>query len=88
MVLCLSRGYKRSQACRTEAEYAATLKKRLVPVRMEAGFAPTGWLGAMVAGKAVFQLADPRKAADVAGLLARHIGDVAVAREQERFLHR
>lgn len=38
VIVCVTKKYKESQACRTEAEYAFRLKKRIVPVMMEAGY--------------------------------------------------
>lgn len=87
VIVCLSPGYQESQACRTEALYAVRLNKMVVPVRMTPSFSPNGWLGALAAGKAVYELGSLRRAPDVAGVLAREIGDVAVASEKERFLH-
>ena len=36
MLVCVSRKYKESQACRTEAEYAFQQRKKIVPILMEA----------------------------------------------------
>ena len=48
IICCVSPKYKNSQACRTEAEYAFQKQKRVIPVIMERGFKPSGWLGALV----------------------------------------
>jgi len=45
VVMCLSSHYKESQACRTEAEYAYRLKKPVIHVMVEDGFAPKGFIG-------------------------------------------
>ena len=43
--------YKIAQFLFTEAEYAYKLKKEIVPLRMQTGYAATGWLGAMIGAK-------------------------------------
>lgn len=45
VLLCMSRKYKDSPNCRTEAEYAYKLGKTLVPIRVERSYEPDGWLG-------------------------------------------
>ena len=35
----------------TEAEYAYTLKKRIIPILVEDGYRPDGWLGLLVGTK-------------------------------------
>jgi len=51
IIMCISGRYKESQACRTEAEYAYTRKKTLIPVKVEKGYDPDGWLGILVGSK-------------------------------------
>ncbi|XP_072044548.1 uncharacterized protein [Amphiura filiformis] len=48
ILVCLSRKYKESLNCRTEASYAYKLKKPLVPLLVEDNYNPDGWLGALV----------------------------------------
>ncbi|CAG9460273.1 unnamed protein product [Pedinophyceae sp. YPF-701] len=55
VLICYSRGYKESQACRLEAEYAFQLKKPIVPVRME-DWAPSGWLGVICGSRMYYDL--------------------------------
>jgi len=43
-----SSAYKDSQACRTEAEYAYRLKKKLIFVAAEDSYTAKGWLGALL----------------------------------------
>ena len=38
VILCVTKRYKESQACRAEAEYAFQQRKTLVPVMMEDGY--------------------------------------------------
>lgn len=48
VIVGISSAYKDSQACRTEANYAYTLKKNIVFVQAEDGYRPKGWLGALL----------------------------------------
>ena len=59
-VVCvvLSEKYKQSQACRTEAEYAYSLRKPIVPVKVQKDWHPTGWLGALLGTKLYFELCE------------------------------
>lgn len=43
VLICYSKKYKESAACRTEAEYAFTLKKPFIPLKMEKDYIPDGW---------------------------------------------
>ncbi|XP_041369843.1 uncharacterized protein LOC121383801 isoform X2 [Gigantopelta aegis] len=43
-LMCMSNNYKQSQNCRTEAEYAFSIKKDIVAVVMERGYHAEGWL--------------------------------------------
>lgn len=43
--------YKTVQYLFSEAEYAYSQKKEIVPLRMQKGYAATGWLGAMIGAK-------------------------------------
>lgn len=45
-----------SQACRTEAEYAYTRKKPLIPVMFERGYKPDGWLGIIMGSKLYYNM--------------------------------
>ena len=38
VLLCISKRYKESQACRAEAEYAYQQRKRIIPIMMERGY--------------------------------------------------
>jgi len=55
VIVVLSKAYKSSTACRTEAEYAYTLKKPVVPVKFN-DYMATGWLGALMGTKLWFNL--------------------------------
>ena len=45
IVICMSSNYKDSASCRTEAEYVFQLRKPYVPLMVEKGYKPDGWLG-------------------------------------------
>ncbi|KAJ8322143.1 hypothetical protein KUTeg_000614 [Tegillarca granosa] len=51
VLLCFSKKYKDSDNCRAEAEYAFEKRKTIVPLRMEKGYRPDGWLGIIVGSK-------------------------------------
>ena len=51
ILVCMSSAYKESTNCRTEAEYAFSQQKKILPLLMEKNYKPTGWLGAMVGSK-------------------------------------
>nr|KAG5688650.1 hypothetical protein BaRGS_017504 [Batillaria attramentaria] len=44
-----------------ELEYAADLKKTIIPVKVEADFTPSGWLGLVAAGKLYYDFTDRRQ---------------------------
>ena len=52
VITCVSRKYQESAACRTEAEYAYSLQKDVVPLMFEQQpWRATGWLGAQLGTK-------------------------------------
>lgn len=51
VLVCYSEKYKDSQNCRTEAEYAYSQRKEIVPLLMQTGYKATGWLGAMIGAR-------------------------------------
>ncbi len=57
VIVIVSPAYKRSAACRTEAEYAYQLKKPIVPVKNQP-YSADGWLGALLGTKLYFQVRD------------------------------
>ncbi|XP_053382962.1 uncharacterized protein LOC123539905 isoform X2 [Mercenaria mercenaria] len=54
-LMCMSSKYKHSPACRAEAEYAFQLRKKIIPLKMERGYTPDGWLGFIVGAKLFFE---------------------------------
>lgn len=75
VVVCVSKRYKESQACRTEAEYAFQQRKKIIPVLMEADYKPTGWLGALMGTRLYFNMSDVRQIPNKMGGLIKELGD-------------
>ncbi|XP_072033009.1 uncharacterized protein [Amphiura filiformis] len=48
VLVAMSHKYKESNNCRTEASYAYKMKKPIIPLLVEDGYDPDGWLGALV----------------------------------------
>lgn len=63
------------QACRTEAEYAFQQRKKIVPLIMESGYRPTGWLGALIGTRLYFDLSDAKSIPSKAPGLFKELGD-------------
>lgn len=75
-VLCaISDSYKNSAACRTEGEYAYSLKKLVIPILVERNYKARGWLGALLGSKLWYDIADP-------GLRASSIGNLKTELER------
>jgi hypothetical protein len=51
VLMCMTEAYKQSANCRAEAEYAFSLKKPIIPLIMQSGYKPTGWLGIILGSK-------------------------------------
>jgi len=45
----------------TEAEYAFSLKKTIIPLKLEAGYSPDGWLGLLIRSKLYYDFSAPEK---------------------------
>jgi len=48
VIVGVSKKYKDSASCRTEAQYAFQLGKQIVPLMMQSGYKADGWLGALL----------------------------------------
>eukprot|EP01052_Picozoa_sp_SAG31_P034081 SAG31_NODE_3930_length_3742_cov_2.584408_2_plen_1021_part_01 len=48
MLICVSRSYKMSSNCRLEANYGLQREIAMVPLMMEEGYVPDGWLGLLL----------------------------------------
>ena len=51
ILVCMSNPYKQSVYCRSEAEYAYTRQRHIIPIVMENRYRPDGWLGLICASK-------------------------------------
>ena len=61
VLICFSSQYKQSPSCRTEAEYTYKLKKPFIPIRVEQGYRPDGWLGMMIGAKLYIDITDGKQ---------------------------
>ena len=61
IVVCMSSKYQESENCQREFEYAQVLKKKMIPIKLEKEFQPTGALGLITAGKLYINFTDPQK---------------------------
>eukprot|EP00026_Physarum_polycephalum_P003081 Phypoly_transcript_03090.p1 GENE.Phypoly_transcript_03090~~Phypoly_transcript_03090.p1 ORF type:complete len:799 (+),score=132.97 Phypoly_transcript_03090:161-2557(+) len=77
VLICYSKKYKESAACRTEAEYSFTLKKPIIPLKMEHSYVPDGWLGALLGSKLYHEFSSIEAAnfATTLEVLVRELGN-------------
>ncbi|XP_015780024.1 PREDICTED: uncharacterized protein LOC107357902 isoform X3 [Acropora digitifera] len=62
ILIAMSREYQNSTNCRSEAEYAYELRKKIIPLMMEKNFKPDGWLGIIKGTKLYMHFEkDPRE---------------------------
>ncbi|KAK3083289.1 hypothetical protein FSP39_018644 [Pinctada imbricata] len=54
VLVCYSQKYKDSDNCRSEAEYAFQIKKKIIPVKLERQYKADGWLGFVIGAKLFF----------------------------------
>eukprot|EP01048_Picozoa_sp_COSAG05_P002804 COSAG05_NODE_122_length_17611_cov_47.044655_2_plen_321_part_00 len=54
MLSCISRAYKESSNCRLEMQYGHQQEVDLIPMMMEDGYKPTGWLGLLIGTRLYF----------------------------------
>jgi len=58
VLICVTEKYKDSPACRLEGEYCSTLRKPFIPLILEKGYKPNGWLGILLGSKMYYSFAD------------------------------
>lgn len=75
VLVCVSKRYKESQACRTEAEYAFQQRKKIIPVLMERDYKPSGWLGALMGTRLYFSMSDARQIPSKMPALIKELGE-------------
>ena len=54
-LMCVTEEYYMSPNCRLEAEYATKLGKPIVPLIMQSGYMPLGWLGIIMGDKIYYK---------------------------------
>ena len=74
VLVCVSRRYKESQNCRSEATYAYHLKKDIIPLMMDRNYKGDGWLGIIVTGKMRFNFWSKDVLEDSVTKLIRELG--------------
>lgn len=79
VLICYSQAYKNSNNCQDEAEYAKTLKKKIIPVLMQEGYKPDGWLGFIVGSKRYYDLSNKKSFELNMPALLKEINDSAEA---------
>lgn len=58
-----------------EAEYTFRLRKPVIPLRLQPGYYPDGWLGALTGSKLVFDCSLPSKLKDAVKNLIKELGN-------------
>eukprot|EP01047_Picozoa_sp_COSAG01_P009425 COSAG01_NODE_387_length_17738_cov_14.410171_1_plen_1092_part_00 len=66
VVYCISKAYKESSNCRLEAQYAFQQKKDMVPLIVEEGYSPQGWLGILLGVRLWYGFYGPTIASEAA----------------------
>jgi len=61
VIVGVSKKYKESPNCRTEAQYAFQLGKHIVPIMMHSAYKPDGWLGALLGAQLWFDCTSDTK---------------------------
>jgi hypothetical protein len=51
VLICMNQKYKESLNCRAEAEYVYQIRKPFIPLIMESGYKPNGWLGILLGSR-------------------------------------
>ena len=59
----------------TEAEYAYKLQREFIPIRMQHGYMPDGWLGMLLGMKMSFDLTDPENKEEILTQILNALGD-------------
>ncbi|XP_072032305.1 uncharacterized protein [Amphiura filiformis] len=75
VILCVSQKYKESSNCRGEASYAFQLKKPIIPVIVEKGYQPDGWLGMVISMRLYYRMYNDEVMKDDLPALINDIGD-------------
>ncbi|XP_052765538.1 uncharacterized protein LOC128206875 [Mya arenaria] len=79
VLMCMSAKYKHSPNCRAEAEYAFQKGKRIIPLKMEKGYVPDGWLGFICGAKLFYDFSGKYPFEDKMGGLLKEMDKVLQA---------
>jgi len=60
VVICATEKYKDSPNCRLEGEYTASLRKPFIPLVMQQGYKPSGWLGILFGSRLYYRFLDEK----------------------------
>jgi len=58
VLICMTKKYKESPNCRSEAEYTNKLRKTFIPLILDPNYKPDGWLGLMLGEKLYYVFRD------------------------------
>lgn len=61
VLICLSAKYKESASCKSEAEHSNKILKPIIPLKLQAGFIPDGWLKILIGSKLVHDFSNVDK---------------------------
>lgn len=75
ILICMSQKYKDSPSCRSEAEYVYKLRKSFIPLRLQTGYIPDGWLGIMIGTKLYFDFSKESYIEEQTPNLIKELGD-------------
>ncbi|XP_071962693.1 uncharacterized protein [Antedon mediterranea] len=75
ILTCISKKYKDSTSCRTEATYAYKQNKAIIPLIVEQGYVADGWLGALIGTLIYFPMFDDSKLETEINRIVSEIGD-------------
>ncbi|KAH3859833.1 uncharacterized protein LOC127871977 [Dreissena polymorpha] len=73
VLMCVSQKYKNSPNCRAEAEYAFQKKKNIIPLKMDRGYDPDGWLGFICGAKLFYDFSGKYSFDDKLNALIREL---------------
>ncbi|XP_033106205.1 uncharacterized protein LOC117108331 [Anneissia japonica] len=85
---CISKKYKDSTSCRTEATYAYKQKKSIIPLIVEEDYVPDGWLGALIGTLIYFHLFNDSKLDTEFQRIISEIGNRGKQEKGHKRIHR
>lgn len=82
-LMCMSNKYKHSPACRAEAEYAFQTRKKIIPLKMERGYVPDGWLGFILGSKLFYEFSPKYPFEDKMNALLKELDTVLLGENKD-----